>query len=244
MTGAALPLWWFSPFLLLVTAVVFRYFMKGYSYIAHLLTLSAALLVFYRFLPQSGSRVLSWLLLAGAVLFTAFEIPVLLHAHTDRDCGRKYLIVLGAEVIGTRPSRSLRYRLEAAQDYLGRFPESFAVVSGGRGRNEEISEAQCMFEQLCAAGISPERIFTEEKAVSTMENLSLSFDIIRSRGDDPDGNTAILSSSYHLFRAKRMARTLNVRAAGVACYPGNPILAANFFIREAFGVAHLLLFRK
>ena len=136
MTGAALPLWWLSPFLLLVTAVVYRYFMKGYSYIAHLLTLCAMLIALYRYLPPGACRVLTWLLIAGAVLFTAFEIPVLLHSHTDRNCCRKYLIVLGAEVIGTRPSRSLRYRLEAAQAYLERFPESIAVVSGGRGRNE------------------------------------------------------------------------------------------------------------
>ena len=241
MTGAALPLWWVSPLLLLLSAVVFRYFMKGYSYIAHLLTLCALLIVLYRYMPQNACRILTGLLIAGAALFTVFEIPVLLHSHTDRDCERKYLIVLGAEVIGTRPSRSLRYRLEAARRYLERFPESIAIVSGGRGRNEEISEAQCMYEQLCAAGIRPDRLIMEDKAVSTMENLSYSFDIIRSLGDDPDGNTAILSSSYHLFRAKKMARTLGVRAAGVACYPGNPILAANFYIREAFGVAHLLI---
>ena len=244
MTGTAAFSWWAAPVLLILMAVVFRYFMKGYSYIAHLLTLSALLIVLYRCLPQGASRVLTWILIAGAVLFTVFETPVLLHSRTDRDCGRKYLIVLGAEVIGTRPSRSLRYRLEAAQRYLERFPESVAIVSGGRGRNEDISEAQCMFAQLCAAGISPGRIITEEKAESTMENLSFSFDLIRSLGEEPDGNTAILSSSYHIFRAKKMARSLKVRAAGVACYPGNPLLAVNFFIREAFGVAHLLLFGR
>ena len=77
-----------------------------------------------------------------------------------------------------------------------------------------------------------------------MENLSFSFDIIRSLGDEPDGSTAILSSSYHLYRAKKIARSMHVSSAGVAGYPGNPILAANFFIREALGVARLTIFGR
>ena len=236
-----MTLWWLSPLLLIMAAAVFRYFMKGYSYIAHILTLSALLIVLYRFLPPVPSRVLTAVLIAGAAAFTVFEIPVTVNSKTDRDCGRKYLIVLGAEVIGSKPSRSLRYRIEAAKRYLDSYPESIAIVSGGKGANEEISEARCMYEQLCSADIDPERVIMEDRAVSTMENLSFSFDIIRSLGDDPDGNTAILSSSYHLFRAKKLARSMDVRAAGVASYPGNPVLAANFFIREAFGVARLII---
>jgi uncharacterized SAM-binding protein YcdF (DUF218 family) len=77
-----------------------------------------------------------------------------------------------------------------------------------------------------------------------MENLSYSFALIRDRGDEPDGNTAVLSASYHLCRAKRMAQSLGVRIAGVAARPGNPFLAANFFIREAFGLMHLMVFGK
>lgn len=239
-----MTVWWLSPLLLLVMAVVFRYFMKGYSYIAHLLVLTALLLVLYRVLPADHCHVLTVLLMIGAAVFILFEIPVVMHSHTDRDCKRKYLIVLGAEVIGSAPSRSLRYRLEAAKRYLDRFPDSIAIVSGGKGVNEQISEASCMSAELIRAGVAPERIIAEDKSSSTEENLSFSFAIIRGLNDEPDGNTAILSSSYHLCRAKRLALRMHVHAAGVAAYPGNPILAANFFIREAFGVARLMLFGR
>ncbi len=235
--------WWIAPVLLIMAAFVFRYCMKGYSYIAHTLSLAAALTVIYRVCSPELCRTLTWLLIAGTALFVIFEIPVILNAHTDSDCERKYLIVLGAEVIGSTPSRSLRYRPEAAQAWLERFPESTAILSGGKGDHEDIAEAQCMFEQLSAV-IDPKRLVIEDKSTSTRENLSNSFDIIRSLGDEPDGNTAILSSSYHLFRAKRIARSMNVRAQGVACYPGNPILAANFFIREALGTARLIIFGR
>lgn len=56
------------------------------------------------------------------------------------------LIVLGAQVNGTKLSNSLKLRLERAKEYLDENPETIAVVSGGKGSGEEISEAemQCM----------------------------------------------------------------------------------------------------
>ena len=90
--------------------------------------------------------------------------------------------------------------------------------------------------------VDSERIICEDKATSTMENLIFSFDIIRSLGDAPDGNVALLSSSYHLYRAKCMAEQLGVKAAGVAGNPGYPVYMLNCFIREAFGVTHLWVF--
>ena len=101
-----------------------------------------------------------------------------------------------------------------------------------------------MYNWLTEAGVDPARIIMEDKATSTMENLEYSFDIIRSLGGDPVGNTTIVSSSYHLFRAKSMANKLGVDAAGCSCSPGNPLLALNFYIREAFGVTHLWVFGK
>ena len=99
-----------------------------------------------------------------------------------------------------------------------------------------------MRKWLIANGIDEDRILPEDRATSTQENLSFSFDIIRSRGDDPDGNVAIVSSAYHLFRAKSMARLQGVEAAGVAAPWGYPMVMLNYFIREAFGVTHLWAF--
>ena len=145
---------------------------------------------------------------------------------------------------GTRPTPSLYYRLTGARELLYLNPDSIAIVSGGQGDGEDISEAQCMYNWLTEAGVDPARIIMEDKATSTMENLEYSFDIIRSLGGDPVGNTTIVSSSYHLFRAKSMAKKLGVDAAGCSCSPGNPLLALNFYIREAFGVTHLWVFGK
>jgi uncharacterized SAM-binding protein YcdF (DUF218 family) len=83
-----------------------------------------------------------------------------------------------------------------------------AIVSGGKGAGENITEAQAMHDWLIANGIPEERILMEDKATSTMENLEYSFAIIRERGDEPENNVAIVSSAYHLYRAKLMSRNL------------------------------------
>ena len=99
-----------------------------------------------------------------------------------------------------------------------------------------------MHDWLIAHGIPEERILQEPRATSTQENLAFSFQIIRERGDEPDGHVAIVSSAYHLYRAKEMAKLQGVEAAGVAAPWGYFFVMLNYFIREAFGVTHLWVF--
>ena len=63
------------------------------------------------------------------------------------------VIVLGAGVNGTEPSLSLRTRLDAALEYLEYWPDIPAVLTGGTGYGEEISEAQCMYDYLTEHGV-------------------------------------------------------------------------------------------
>lgn len=65
------------------------------------------------------------------------------------------VIVLGAGVNGTEPSLSLRTRLDAALDYLERWPEIPVVLTGGQGYGEEITEAACMYAYLTEHGVDP-----------------------------------------------------------------------------------------
>ena len=174
--------------------------------------------------------------------FCIVEIFIIRNARTDPDPERPYLVVMGAAVYGDRPSLTLVKRLEGARDYLLKYPKSTVIVSGGMGKGETVPEGDAMRDWLIQNGIPEERILTETAATSTRENLAYSFALIRSRGDDPDGNVAIVSSAYHLFRAKTMARMQGVNAVGVAAPWGYPMVMLNYFIREAFGVAKLWIF--
>ncbi len=222
-------------------AVLLRFAARGYAWWGYSLLFVAALVVLHRFLPTLWWRAVVILTCVGLAYFCFVESFIIKNARTDKEPGRDYLIVLGAAVYGDQPSLTLIRRMEGARDYLLAYPDSVAIVSGGMGPGETVTEAQAMHDWLRAQGIPEERILMEPEATSTQENLSFSFDIIRSRGDEPDGNVAVVSSAYHLYRAKLMARNMGVDAAGVAAPWGYFFVMLNYFIREAFGVTRLWL---
>lgn len=227
---------------LLVCGALLRFALRGCAYWGYALAFVAALIVLHHFVGPALWRFIVVLVCVGLAYFCVVEIPIIKNARTDKDDGRPYLVVLGAAVYGDQPSLTLVRRLEGALDYLERYPDSVAIVSGGMGPGETVTEAQAMYDWLVANGVDPDRVLKEDRATSTKENLEFSFDMIRQRGDEPAGKVAIVSSAYHLYRAKLMARMQGVEAAGVAAPWGYFFVMLNYFIREAFGVTHLWVF--
>ena len=236
------PGWVLSSGGLLAMALALRFAARGYAWWGYALAFVAALIVLHHCLPAKLWRVVVVLVCIGVLYFCFVESFVIRSARTDKEPERDYLIVLGAAVYKDQPSLTLVRRLEGALDYLNAYPESVAIVSGGMGPGETVTEAKAMHDWLIAHGIPEERILQEPKATSTQENLAFSFQIIRERGDEPDGHVAIVSSAYHLYRAKEMAKLQGVEAAGVAAPWGYFFVMLNYFIREAFGVTHLWVF--
>ena len=156
----------------LVSAGLFlRFALRGYAWWGYLLFFIAALLVMHRYLPATLWRVVVVLVCIGLVYFCFVEYFIIKNARTDKDAGRDYLIVLGAAVYKDQPSLTLVRRLEGALQYLNEHPKTIAIVSGGKGSGEEITEAQAMHDWLIAHGIPEARIIMEPKATSTLENL-------------------------------------------------------------------------
>jgi hypothetical protein len=88
------------------------------------------------------------LVCAVAVLTSGYMLTGLIQTgHRDET-----VLVLGCSVKGERPSRMLRQRIEAATEYLEKNPDSKAVLSGGQGPDEKISEAECMRRELVRRG--------------------------------------------------------------------------------------------
>ena len=85
-----------------------------------------------------------------------------------------YIIVLGAHVDGTRMTLALLERARRALLYLEENPGTKAVLSGGKGTGENISEAEAMYRYLTGHGIDGSRLILEEKSTSTKENLAFS----------------------------------------------------------------------
>ena len=186
-------------------------------------------------------RVFLALLAAGFAFFAVLEVRVISWARTDNDTPVTAVTVLGAGVNGTEPSLSLRTRLDAALAYVQDKPDIPIIVSGSQGQGEDISEARCMADWLMDRGIDPGRIWLEEQADNTRENIRYSLDMLSERGMDTTANIAVVTSDYHLCRASMYMPGNMVPVA--AHMPARYFpLTLNYYVREAFGVAAELVF--
>lgn len=232
----------------LLCAGVFKFIFVGYGVTALCLTGAAACCAFFALChgrKEKGLRLLRSVvisvLILGFLLFMAAELPVLLGSRSDENTAADYVIVMGAGVNGTEPSLSLLNRLQAAERWLLDNPEGIAILSGGQGNGELITEARCMYDWLTARGIDPARLIMEPKATSSYENIKFSLELLAAHGGDPSGKVAIVSNDYHLCRIRLIAKELGCEPAAVAAKTPYLILYANYAIREAAALWEIFL---
>ena len=182
------------------------------------------------------NTVLTSLLCLGILAFALTQIIIVRASKGDTDAEFDYLIVLGAKVNGTSPSLSLNDRLNAAYDYLTAHPDVIAILSGGQGADEGISEAQCMFNELTRRGIRADRLWLEAQATSTWENLQFSLRIIEENTGKRPQTVGLLSSEYHLYRAGLFADASGIDAALIPATTSWPTIRLNYFMREVVAV--------
>ena len=112
------------------------------------------------------------------------------------------------------------------------------ILSGGQGPGEAITEAECMRRALVRRGVDESRLYPEERSTSTQENLRYSRAILEELGVDPARRVAIVTSDFHLCRARLM---WGGDTAAVPAHLPSALyfqcLTVNYFIREAFGLA-------
>ena len=119
------------------------------------------------------------------------------------------VLILGCGLYGSRPSRALMQRMDRAIRYLNISPASNVIVSGGQGRNEDISEAEAMYTYLMEHGISKARIYVENQSTNTKENVLFSKKIIEENNLSKD--IAVSTQEFHMYRA-----SLLVKSAGLS----------------------------
>ena len=229
--------------LLLAAAWFFRFCVAGYSFSAVLCAAGALIIGFYTFFKKSKAvtRLFTFLLcilVAAACVTEAFIIKASFGS-PEADC--PYLVVLGAKVRSDGPSLSLGNRIDAAFDYLKAHPDTVAIVSGGQGPDEPMTEAQAMYDALTARGIAPDRIWLEDKAASTWENLQFSLKLIEEKTGHRPETVAVVSSEYHLFRAELFTKAAGAEFIGIPAETTIPSLKINYFLREVAGVWHYYL---
>lgn len=187
-------------------------------------------------------RLIYVFLILGILAASITEGFIVSAAHPDSQPACDYIIVLGAGVNGSKPSLSLQERIQAAYAYLTAHPNTIAVLSGGQGSGEDITEAACMYGELTAMGIDGSRLLLEEKSSSTMENLTFTMELLQAQSGSRPARMGIVSSEYHLFRAGLFAKALGVESVGIPAKTTWVSLRLNYYLREVAAVWKYLVF--
>lgn len=193
----------------------------------------------------------------GLVLFGALELVIAVHSR-DRVVENpppKVMVIFGCQVKPDGPSILLRDRLDTALDYLEAHPDMTVVVTGGKGDDEHMSEAQCMYNYLTEHGVNGENILMEDQSRNTWQNANYTLDLLARNGYDIAEDVLLVSSGFHLSRIEmlwdraRVARLSNetyndqyisTLAAPVSHFPS----AVQMFFREPLALVKSFVFDR
>lgn len=169
---------------------------------------------------------------SGLALFLVVEVLIVGAMLQKTEPGLDYVVVLGAQVKGSSPSQSLLYRIQEAAEYLKENPETKAILSGGKGTGEDISEAQCMKQELEKLGISGERLIEENRSTSTQENIAYSYELMEKECK----KVGIVTNDFHIYRGTAIAKKkMDCQVYGIPA-KSNGFLQLNYMVREFFGI--------
>ncbi len=202
-----------------------------------LLALAACVLFAWGvWLPKLSRRpVITTVLVGGCAAVVG--LSTFLWAHGVRDNARfdeDAVVVLGAAVHGSELSNTLRGRLDAALVYRQHNPDALIVVSGGRGRGEDVSEALAMSRYLLAAGVPEGQIVLEDGSTSTAENFAFSKELLDATLDGAY-RVSFVTSEFHVYRAGRIAAAAGLDASSF--HSTTPVYFwAPMYLRECLAV--------
>ena len=148
---------------------------------------------------------------------------------------KDYIIILGCKIKsdGTL-TPLLKARVDRAIEFARLQKENtdkdiIYIPSGGKGKDEVISEAQAMKNYLIDQGVKEKYILLEDKSRNTFENIKFSYKIIQKKMKNP--NIAFSTTNYHVFRAGTIASKQNIKIEGIGAKT-RTYYWINAFIRE------------
>ncbi|WP_085528948.1 YdcF family protein [Kocuria massiliensis] len=163
-----------------------------------------------------------------AFCFLSFLISTLAYRRLSARFHPKYVIILGAGLMGTKVTPLLASRLDRAvmvfrrEQAAGRTP--MLIPSGGQGPDEVVPESHAMREYLLEQGIPDEFIRVEDQSTTTLENLRFSQRLM----DDPKAPVYVATSDYHVYRAAIFMNRVGLKGRGVGAK------TARYYVPSAF----------
>jgi uncharacterized SAM-binding protein YcdF (DUF218 family) len=161
-----------------------------------------------RHLASVGAAVLVGAALVAA--FTTFRIWD--QGARDEARAADAIVVLGAAQYNGTPSPLFEARLEHAVRLYQNGIAPVLVVTGGKGRPEDVTtEAATARAYALAHGVPDEAILVEDESRTTLEQLETVGRMLRDRGL---GTAVLVSDRTHMLRSLRIARDQGFEAYG------------------------------
>lgn len=183
------------------------------------------------------------LIIIFLISFAAIESMIIYNSFEKANEKADFVVILGAAVRGKTMTLALYQRMEKGLEYLNKYPNMKVVVSGGKGPGEDIPEAQAMKKFLLEHGISDKNIIVEDKSKNTMQNLKNTKSILEKLYGKQNFKIALVTSNFHIFRAKMLAKRAGFKVYGVPA-PINKSIILNSYVREYFAVIKSFVFDR
>ena len=186
-------------------------------------------------LPHMAKIVICCVLVAGALGFAAMEGLIVSQMFAKGEPDLDYVLVLGAQVRGDHVSRALEDRLKTAKAYLEEYPETKAVLSGGQGPGENLTEAQAMYDWLVAHDVAADRLIMEDRSTTTWENMTFSKALIPEAAENV--HIGVVTNNFHVYRGVMLAKRCGfAKACGIAA-KSHSLMQLHFMVREGIALA-------
>ena len=159
-------------------------------------------------LPLSVRVAAATLFVTGLVVFVIVEILVFTGVTQEDPKGLDYVIVLGAKVQQEGVSKSLKMRLDKANQYGEENHDTIFVLSGGKGKDER--------RPRLFGGLAPGDLAIEapEKPVQI----------------------GVLTSNFHLFRAVQIGKKWGIPDIQGIAAPSELWMLPHFCVRECAAI--------
>lgn len=152
-----------------------------------------------------------------SITFVSFVLFSLLYTLIPKNIHCDYILIHGMGLLdGERVSPLFAARIEKGIKLYEKGGRCAKIIaSGGRGTDEQISEARAIRQYLLNRGVPETDILLEEQSETTLENLLYSKHLMDARGS---GYTCLfVSNNFHIFRTSLLARQIHLNGEGVGC---------------------------
>ena len=187
-------------------------------------------------------KLLLWLVVAALLWLSYTGIAIWSYGNKDHAVLSDSIIVLGAAIVGDKPSPVFEERINHAVNLFRNTKAPRIIFTGGLGNGEKFTESEVGAAFAVGLGVPSSAILKDMTSRTTRQNLLEAQSLMKAHNLK---SVIIVSDPLHLKRAEMMARDLGISAV-TSPTPTSRYRSLNtkleFLFREIYFYNHYLLF--